>query len=193
MLNTEVKVPCENPVLSILICSMPEREQKLNALLTFLASRSRNLPVEIIVFNSPRGGFTTGYKRNVLLSESKGKYVAFIDDDDMVSDNYVSKILEAAKNDSDCIGIVGIYRKRGRSDWTFRHSITVTKWCKDSANCIYYRTPNHLNPIKREFAIKAGFPEITVGEDRSYSDRVRPMLKTETFIEDRIYFYFDGK
>jgi glycosyltransferase involved in cell wall biosynthesis len=132
---------------------------------------------------------TTGFKRNELLRQARGEYIAYIDDDDIVSIDYIKKILLASENDSDCIGMVGILRRLGRVDWTFRHSITVDRWCKDKEKKIYFRTPNHLNPVKRRIADIVGFKSITIGEDRDYSDRLRPMLKTETFIEGPIYFY----
>jgi glycosyltransferase involved in cell wall biosynthesis len=149
----------------------------------------RTNEVEILVDIAPRGIITTGFKRNDLLRQAKGEYICYVDDDDLVSIDYIKKILLAAENDHDCIGMVGILRSTGEPDWTFRHSITVDRWCKDRQKKIYFRTPNHLNPVKRRIAYLVGFKDITIGEDRDYSDRLRPLLKTETFIEDPIYYY----
>jgi len=145
--------------------------------------------VEYLVDSTPRGIMTTGFKRNELLSKAHGEYICYVDDDDIVSMDYVRKIIIAADNDSDCIGMVGILRRMGRPDWSFRHSITVDRWCRDKEKKIYFRTPNHLNPVKRRLADAVRFKSITIGEDRDYSDRLRPLLKTETFIESPIYFY----
>jgi len=38
---------------------------------------------------------TIGAKRNQLLHRAKGDYVAFVDDDDLVSSDYVNKVLSA--------------------------------------------------------------------------------------------------
>ena len=54
---------------------------------------------------------------------------------------------------------------------------------------IYYRTPNHISPVKRELALQAGFPEIAFGEDHEYSKRLLPLLKTETIIKENLYHY----
>jgi glycosyltransferase involved in cell wall biosynthesis len=178
-------------VLSILICSLPERTNQLTRLLTVLDKQvnQHKIEVEYLIDFTPRGMMTTGFKRNELLYRAKGEYVCYVDDDDLVSTDYVSKILAAAKCDSDCIGIVGILKRKGRPDWTFRHSITVDRWCKDKEKKIYFRTPNHLNPIKRRLADLTGFNNLTIGEDRDYSDRIKSHLKTETFIEGPIYYY----
>jgi glycosyltransferase involved in cell wall biosynthesis len=179
------------PVLSILICSLPERKESLDRLLKILDCQIRNCKseVEYLVDCTPRGIVTTGTKRNHLLEKAHGRYVAYIDDDDIVSLDYVKRILAATDGDPDCVGMVGILSRQFKPDWTFRHSITVSRWCKDKENRIYYRTPNHLNPIKKMLADIVGFKDITISEDRDYSDRIKPLLKTETFIESPIYFY----
>jgi len=68
----------------------------------------------------------------------------------------------------------------------------VTNWCKDKAAHIYFRTPNHLNPIRADHAKQCVFPQENWGEDKAYSDQVSPLLKTETFIEQPLYFYKMG-
>ena len=39
------------------------------------------------------GGLSTGAKRNDLLNQAKGRYVVFIDADDLIAENYVEEIL----------------------------------------------------------------------------------------------------
>lgn len=179
-------------VLSILICSLPERENQLKRLLKILDEQINKLSekcVEYIVDCAPRGIMTTGQKRNSLLMNAKGEYICYIDDDDIVSNDYVEKILEALKTKPDCVGLVGVLKRPGQEDWTFRHSITVERWCSDQTRKIYFRTPNHLNPVRRILADTVAFKNITVGEDHDYSNRLKPLLKTEVFIEGIIYFY----
>ena len=61
------------------------------------------------------------------------------------------------------------------------------KWFE--ANNKYYRTPNHISPIRTELCLRAGFPHITIGEDSEFSKRVLPLLKTEAKVDGNIYFY----
>ena len=69
----------------------------------------------------------------------------------------------------------------------FIHSIKYKTWFEE--NYIYYRCPNHLNPVKRELALKVRFLPQDSGEDCDYSKRLLPLLKTETYIEGIIYNY----
>ena len=74
------------------------------------------------------------------------------------------------------------------------HMLSIKEWSeKEDLNIaghkFYLRYPNHLNPVKREYALKVGFPEISMGEDKSYSQRILQYLNTEEYIEEPIYFY----
>ena len=48
----------------------------------------------VLIDNKKR---TLGAKRNEMIGLAKGEYVVFIDDDDLVSEDYVESILEAIK------------------------------------------------------------------------------------------------
>ena len=123
----------------------------------------------------------------MLLEESQGEYVAFVDDDDLVSNDYVGFILRAIDREPDVVGLHGIITTNGKNAKPFIHSIKYKTWFEN--NGIYYRYPNHLNPVKRVLALQVKFPDKSHGEDRDYSDRLFPLLKTEVMIEDPIYFY----
>lgn len=175
--------------LSILICSMSSRVDKLNKLMNVLSPQV-NDDVEILI-KTDDGEIQIGKKRNLLLEEASGDYVCFVDDDDLVSTDYVSKILEATKNNPDCCGLQGIITFQGQCPRMFIHSLQYKEWFEK--NNIYYRCPNHLNPIKREIALKVKFPESNFGEDKDFSVRVLPLLKTESFISGVIYHYLYEK
>ena len=125
--------------------------------------------------------------RNLGIENSIGDYICFVDDDDRVSEDYIARILRAAENDSDCIGIEGIITFDGGRAKKFIHSLRYDKWFERRGT--YYRNPNHLNPIKRELALKEPFMPISMGEDSDFSKRMLPHLHSETYIEKPIYFY----
>lgn len=175
--------------LSILICSLDKREDKLKRLMDVLQSQV-NDDVEIIV-KSDSGQMEIGKKRNILLEESTGEYISFVDDDDLVSDDYVKKIIEATVLKPDCCGLQGIITFQGKSPRMFIHSLKYKEWFEQ--NNIYYRCPNHLNPVKREIALQVKFPEVNFGEDKDYSIRLLPLLKEEIFIPGVIYHYLYEK
>jgi glycosyltransferase involved in cell wall biosynthesis len=174
-----------NPVLSILIATMPKRKKSFQALISNLINQEGIEHVEILHDDSMR--YNIGVKRNKLLQRAKGEMVVFADDDDHVAHNYIPLILEACKENCDCIGISGIITTNGKNEKQWHISKEFNSWyTKDN---IYYRTPNHISPVRRELALKAGFPEIKFGEDYEYSMRLLPLLKTETVISGNIYWY----
>lgn len=170
--------------LSILIATMPCRRDKLANLRQVL---DRQLTPEVEVITDISMNYNIGTKRNKLLGLASGKYVVFIDDDDLISSDYIEKILEACKSDCDCIGISGVITTNGRNEMQWHISKDYMGWFERKN--VYYRTPNHISPVKRELALLAGFPEISFGEDYHYSMNLLPMLKTETKIPCNIYFY----
>ena len=194
-----------NPIkLSILICSLRKRLRKLSQLQRHLGFQTTG-EVEILV-ETDDGEMPIGAKRNLLLQKACGEYAAFIDDDDLISRDYISKILNAVKTKPDCCSLQGeithmvstwkvrhnnkhTRRKRIRQKvrHVFIHSIKYDHWFE--AGNIYYRCPNHLNTIKRELALQVKFPEINSGEDKNFSERIYPLLKTEVKIEGTIYHY----
>jgi glycosyltransferase involved in cell wall biosynthesis len=172
--------------LSILICNLFSRNELLCRLLKILELQKTDA-VEILIA-SDNGEISIGKKRNTLLDKATGEYISFVDDDDLVSENYVSSILNAIEsyNHPDCIGICGIY-KGFTGDELFYHSIRYAGWYNSPDG--YFRPPNHLNPIKTAIARKIRFIDRSFGEDRIYSDRIRPLLKTEGAIDHPIYTY----
>lgn len=202
---------------SILVCHLPERAPLLLRLMACVepqmkAAALKGFVVSCHIATDDRR-YTVGAKRNELLRRAKGEYVAFVDDDDMVSDDYVEQIRVALQTKPDVVGIHGILRHLiyrdtlGSYDWQdplnlrldedFFHSIDFKEWSEKPASSghgkIYFRHPNHLNPVKRHLAARVGFPEegkvANHGEDHDYSKRLLPLLKTEVKIDAPIYYY----
>ncbi|ASU34402.1 glycosyltransferase family 2 protein [Mucilaginibacter xinganensis] len=166
---------------------MPSRRSDLNNLLKCLQANGDEFPnVQVGINDSME--YNIGTKRNIMLKEALGKYVVFIDDDDEVSPNYVSLILEACKQDPDCIGINGTITTNGHDLRKWFISKEFGKWYT-GPDGTYYRTPNHISPVRRELALQAGFPEIAFGEDAEYSKRLMHFLRTESTIIEPIYNY----
>lgn len=179
-----------NVTLSILICSVDGRESFLSRLMDCLNVQKKD-EVEILV-NTDNRIKSIGQKRNELVQQAKGEYIAFIDDDDLVSPNYIDKVLSSInKSKPDVVGIHVKLTWNGRNESDGYNSIKYSykdERCKNG-KMIFYRKPNHVNPIKRNIAIKCPFPNISVKEDYAYSDLIQPLLKTEEYVEEPLYFY----
>lgn len=171
--------------LSILTPTLIQRESIFKNLARVLKAQS-NDQVEMLAI-CDNGENSIGTKRNELLKAAKGDYVAFVDDDDMISPFYIHGILKAIKDNPDCVGIEGIITEKGIGK-KFIHSLQYEDWFEN--NNIYYRCPNHLNPIKREIALDCMFPEVYYHEDREYSYRLKGKLKTEVYIKGLMYYYY---
>ena len=175
--------------LSILICSLHNRLNYLTNLLALLRPQLTD-DVEVLI-EQDNGELTIGEKRTKLLNISKGQYVAFIDDDDEISRDYVSKIITATETNPDCCSLMGVYTINGHEPVLFEHSIKYKQWKTNHPNnpIRYERSPNHLNAIKREIAVKYDFIPVNNGEDRDWSVRIMPELKTESYVDGVIYHY----
>jgi glycosyltransferase involved in cell wall biosynthesis len=180
-------------ILSILIPTLENREHLFTELLNKLGRQIRDInafdEIEILYNNKPKP-LTTGDKRNELLNQSNGKYVIFIDDDDDISDSYLFLVYKACLTGMDCVSINGYITTDGkdRIDWRMSKDFN-NETIKENNKDVYIRKANHLAAIKREFALLAGFPSKSNGEDKDYSDSVNKYLKTEYIIQEPIYHY----
>jgi glycosyltransferase involved in cell wall biosynthesis len=143
------------------------------------------LPVEIVYNDAPKGTISIGAKRNLLLKESLGEYVCFIDDDDTVSEDYVKQILNAINKAPDCIG----FKIKCNMEGVMQDAASSMKyeWLDNVDGFRYVRSIYHKTPVKRSIAMLAMFPEKSFGEDAEYSKRLKPLLKSEVFIDEFLY------
>ena len=181
--------------LTIGILSLTERENTLNNLLNHLnritADNNRG-KVEIVV-NVDSGEKSVGQKRNEVLEHAKGKFVCYIDDDDMVDENYINIILNTIEENSDldCIGFSGMYYVNGNPTMLFKHANEYGGHYKDEQG-VQHRPVNHLNPVRTELAQQIKFPEKNFGEDSDYCDRLLEsgLVKNEVVIDKVMYHYY---
>ena len=173
--------------LSILIPSVFERYEALQKVTRALIQQiGDNKEVELLVLleNKRR---PVGAKRNDLLTLSRGDYVVFVDDDDRVTDDYVSQLLLAIDTSkADCIvfdvsvSLDGRRPKIAKYDHTYKHG-------EDRRH--YYRKPNHLMCYRRSLAVAHKFQEIGFGEDDEWGARASQEIKTQHRIEKVLYHY----
>lgn len=167
--------------LSILICTLEERLSEYMKLVESLVDQIKDkIGVVEVLVESDNGGVTTGAKRNKLLERAKGRYVCWVDDDDEIAPYYIEEILKAAEFDCDCIGISGYMTTNGANEigWELSKYFQNDTTIRDGKP-FYIRKTNHISPVKRELALQTMFPDKSNGEDKDYSDRLNPLLKTE--------------
>lgn len=129
------------------------------------------LKAKVIHLEKNTGG--ASIPRNTGIDVAKGKYIAFIDGDDKVANNYVAKIKEKLTDNFDYCYI----------SWKSKHHNIVIKdeppeWNCCVWNCVYKKSligEERFNPIYKK------------GEDYDFNIRVRKGIKSN--IEDILYIY----
>lgn len=151
--------------------------------------------IELIVEEDAKQ-ISIGEKRNKLLARAKGEWIVYFDSDDFPFEYYVNEIMEVLERTTepiDCIGINILMTTNNNNLQRCCHSLRYPKWQGDGKTKIdgwdYVRNITHFNPVKRELALQTGFKPIRFGEDRDYSDRLYPLLKSEYYIPYPLFHY----
>ncbi|MGD0008717.1 MAG: glycosyltransferase family A protein [Terriglobia bacterium] len=155
-----------------------------------IRNAGRSSDVEILSYPDA-GGRPIGDKRNILLGRAKGEFVAFIDDDDEVSERYIELIGDALERrpEVDCLGIRGVITFRGSHPREFVYSLQYSDMF--SRNHTYYRPPAQWNPIRRAIAVRYPYPDVSCSEDLDWALRMRDdrALQREEFIDSVLCYY----
>ena len=181
--------------LSILILTIPNRKRMFDKLISELNNQftdEKFVPFEDyeILIQSDTDK-TIGEKRDELLQRARGEYIAFIDDDDMIGEDYVKCFVEGYEYKPDCYSLRGVITWDGVNPELFEHSIKYNEWATTGNAIKYERFPNHLNFIKSDIAKKFRFKALNHAEDRDWSYQLNEakVLKKEYFIDRIIYKY----
>ena len=180
-----------NIKLSILILTIASRVgDNFSKLIVYLNKQIGNREdVEVLALydNKKR---SVGEKRNNLISLANGEYLSFIDDDDWISDDYISSIIEVVdkKEKPDCIVFDTL---------TTLVDFNIEQVSKFGIEFDYWRSadrtqrrckPSHLNVWRTEFARKYKYQNITFGEDTEWSERVWRDIIRQKRIEKTLLF-----
>jgi glycosyltransferase involved in cell wall biosynthesis len=176
-----------NPVFSVLICSLVERKKTLQGLLSKFKEQQNIFPFEVIV-GIDNKEMPLGEKMNKLRMLANGQYVCFVDDDDVVTENYAGQIINATESNPDVICFQVMRYIKGVPDMPVFYSKTYGT--NQNLSDRYLRLPNHLCAFKKELAMKVPFKEITWGIDTMFAEEILPMIQTEVQIEKVLYHYF---
>lgn len=161
---------------SILILTQPSRAEYLKRLLKVLqpqvaAVQGVDIEIRYCDFN-----MSVGDNRQIMREGCAGEYSNFIDDDDLVPEDYVAKVLPLM----DGVDYIGYNLQRvdnGSPTGVYVHSL-------DNGEI------SHINPIKTSVALEAtmygGF-----GEDRRWWDKLKELnaVQTQNYLNEIMYFY----
>lgn len=193
--------------LSICIPTLPEPKSNQHMVkLRRLIEPQLTNEVELVIDPRPRQ-VPTGTKRNDMYARARGKYVSSVDCDDWIAPDYVSSILEAAKNEPDVITFDGWYTENGRNhvDWSIKlgERYEARHDQASGGKYMFFRFPNHLSAIKKSIATQVKFPNTWHGEDFEWAKKINgavlqgniyvpgpgSLLKTSVHIYKQLYHY----
>lgn len=192
--------------LSVLIPSVRARAPMLRTLLDELNRQASALDltdrrrVEIVTLvddGHSAGGDPVGRKRARLLRRALGRWVAFIDDDDGVHPAYLARVLDALASGPDAVGFTLARHVPGANaaqHFVHTHRYRFEPPAGSAGRPDHWRPINHLNPVRRELALAAGYNEtMSFGEDSDYALRLAPSLGRVVEISgEPMYAYFDN-
>ncbi len=200
------------PLLSILIPTTLDRDEQTKFLLRRIIGEdydcdlytyptwkltcgryvSKLIPIEVLVYLDDKE-MTIGEKRELLYKGAKGAWSWQIDSDDDISDDAIELILEAIKQEPDCITFEEYVSIDGR-EYKSNHSLSYPGWVGNGEYLLsdgfhFWRTPFFKSVIKTDIARSVPVPRIRWGEDNMWSDELQKHLKTEVHISKQLYLY----
>lgn len=182
-----------DPTWTILIPTIGQRDKLfrrlLDRLLPQLDAASGRVRI-LACFNEGRPAL--GEIRDALVSAAApAEYVSFIDDDDMVPEDFVATCLAAMATRPDKLGFKVGYHVDGVLKEVADQQLSHGRWYRDASTGELRRDITHVCPIRWEIAERAYFARARRGlaEDRVWVKQVRQYVSTEIYIDRVLYDY----
>lgn len=178
------------PALSVLIPTITARENEANALFRSLETRVAGKPVEIVMMreNLLCG---IGEARNKLLRAAGGKYITFLDDDDLLLEGYFELVLQNIDADKDVITFdqwAVVDGVEGRINCRLGHEIEPFR-----PGAVTKRPPWFWCVWRRELACAYAVPQVRAQEDVLWLRHLWAEAEDEAHIPQVLHRYqFDS-
>ena len=184
-MKLSIIIPCYNaePYIDELMkILMPQVTPDVEVIVVDDGSKFPYLPSfhGVKVFRKENGGVSSA--RNMGLKKAKGEYISFVDADDLLASDYISRIMAALESNPDTVylswkSINGKFGKiiRGPED-------EFNPWNR----CVWNRV------FSAEYIRNIKFDEsLQVAEDDDFLKKL-PEAKSKTYIDVPVYFYRSG-
>lgn len=180
------------PTWSILVPTLGERRPLFERLMTGLLPQLDSFGGRVRV----EGWFNNGSPslpkiRQTMIDRATTDYVSFVDDDDLVSPDYVAEIVAALDTRPDYVGFQVQCYSDGAPTAVAYHSLEFRKWRNLPGR--FERDISHINPIRTVLARRANFARTRPGgaEDRDWAGQLRRagVLRTQVVVPRIMYHY----
>jgi hypothetical protein len=180
------------PTWSILVPTLGERAPLFERLLAQLLPQAQRHGSRVQVVGWFNNGSPSLPKiRQAMVLGARTDYVSFVDDDDLVSPDYVDHVLEAIETRPDYVGFQVQCYSNGHPIAVAYHSLEHRRWRNMDGR--FERDISHINPIRTDLARRADFSMTRSGgaEDRAWADQLRRarVLRTQVVIDRILYHY----
>lgn len=129
--------------------------------------------------------------RQTMVLGTTTDYLSFVDDDDLVSPDYVAEVMAALDERPDYVGFQVQCYSDGVPTAVAYHSLEFRRWRNLPGR--YERDISHINPIRTALAKRADFARTRSGaaEDRDWAGQIRRarLLRTQQVIPRIVYHY----
>ncbi len=153
-----------------------------------LLRQVRGLPVELIaILDNQRR--VIGDKRNDLVRCARGEYLVFVDDDDVVPDDFVAALLQGmdANPQADCITFDRHVYFNGQFSHRAECRVGVPESPIQHGHCT--AAPNHIALWRTGLAREVSFPSLNMGCDNAWYDQALRRVRRHGHIDRVLYEY----
>jgi hypothetical protein len=180
------------PTWSILVPTLGERRALFERLMAGLLPQLDAYGGQVRVVGWHNDGSPSLPKIRQRMIETAGtEYVSFVDDDDLVSRDYVAEIVAALATRPDYVGFQVQCYSDGAPTAVAHHSLEYKRWRNLPGR--YERDISHINPIRTSLARRADFSRTKTGgaEDREWAAQLRRLrvLRNEVMVDRILYHY----
>lgn len=181
----------ENVLCTIMILSIPSRIEKyLLPLYNKLLKQCENYPEVEILCLIDNKKMSIGEKRQSILDIARGKWVAFMDDDDDVSDDYISSLCDVMKSNQD-VDVITFDQHCTVNGLQFVVNFSMKNKLERYIPGMTFvrRPPFHMCFWKNTIAKNSIFANSSYGEDYAWCLSMYPHVKTEIHIDKQLHLY----
>lgn len=187
-------------ILSVLMCTTPDRHEMFNKLFADLMVQKLELmelhstlgDVEILIDDSKRfldGGLSIGKKREALVKRATGKYCNFLDSDENIAPNYLETLVRLCCQGKD----VCTFRAIAKLDnyWAIYDMRFNQHNEQSTPDKTVLRGAWHTCPVRTEYAQRYEFEDISYGEDAKWMGKVLNDCRDEAH-SDAVILQYNG-
>jgi len=189
-------ITAEPILLSILTASIPERSGQRAILTERIAQQIGDLPVEHLSFIDNRKR-SIGAKRDALLRIARGTFIAYVDDDDIVSPHYVESLVAAIKiaitppaSPNNQVDVITFAQFASVDEATAKIVFGLRQqnqpFVPDTA---VLRAAWHVCAWRRSVAILSHFPESSYGEDWAFAEPLNRIARSSIHLDKVLHYY----